>query len=62
MNESWFHVGELVRLDRRRLVRGGSMPLVVLMERQASGLLWLALFPDGVVYQVGTESLSKVHR
>jgi len=57
MNESWFHVGELVRLDRR-----GSMPLVVLMERQASGLLWLALFPDGVVYQVGTESLSKVHR
>ena len=49
-----FCVGELVHWV------SPGMPLVVLIERQATGALWLALFPDGVVYQVGAESLSQV--
>jgi len=49
-----FHVGELARY------KYGVVPLVVLIESQAMGLLWQVLFPDGVVYQVGTDQLEKL--
>jgi len=50
-----FEVGDLVRCDRHL-----DSPCVVLIERQAAGLVWNALFPSGDVWKVTWEQLSKI--
>jgi len=55
-----FHVGELAYVDMAHAhATGGTSPLVILVERQACGLLWRALFPNGTIYQTTASRLSK---
>jgi len=51
-----FEVGDLVRYDRHI-----DSPYVVLIERrQRPSLAWNALFPNGAVFKVTWEKLSKI--
>jgi hypothetical protein len=50
-----FEVGDLVRYARHI-----DSPYVVLIERRAAGLVWNALFPNGAVFKVTWEKMSKI--
>jgi len=57
-----FHIGDLVRCDtgRKETANGAfDSTYVLLVERRAAGLIWNALFPNGNVWKVTWDQLSK---